>query len=59
MEGEGAEVAKRRQIENESEKVIEKLLKLSLGEAVRRKGQTGGVRERSRDLQEGSQVMVG
>lgn len=59
VEEEGAEVEKRPQTGNELEKVIEKLLRLSLEEAAHQRGQTGGVRERSRDLQEGSQVMVG
>lgn len=56
-EGEGVEVEKRPQTGNELEKVIEKLLRLSL-EAARQRGQTGEAKERSRGLREGSQVMA-
>lgn len=57
-EGEGVEAEKRPQTGNELEKVIEKLLRLSLEEAARQRGQTAEAKERSRGLREGSQVMA-
>lgn len=59
MEGEGAGVEKTSQTRSELERVIEKQLKWSLEEEGHPRGQTGVARARSKDLQEGSQVMVG
>lgn len=57
--GGGAGAEKRSQTGNELEKGIEKQLRWSLEEVVHQTGQTKEERVRSKDLQEGFQVMVG
>lgn len=59
MEGEGAGVEKMSQTESESETGIEKQLRWSLEVEEHQRGQIREERVRSKDLQEGSQVMAG
>ncbi len=59
MEGGGAGVEKRSRTGSELERGIEKQLRWSLEEEGRQRGQTVEERARSKDLQEGSQVMAG
>lgn len=59
MEGEGARAEKRSRTGSELERGIERQLRWSLEEEGRQRGQTEEERAKSKDLQEGSQVMVG
>lgn len=59
MEGEGAGVEKKSRTGSELERAIEKQLRWSLEEEGHQREQTVEERARSKDLQEGSQVMVG
>lgn len=59
MEGEDEGVERRSRTESELERGIEKQLRWSLEVEGHQRGQTGEEKGRSKDLQEGSQVMVG